>query len=426
MTMDWTRPARRRAASIALLALLLVGAACAPPADYPTPLPPEPVSGPMRSVLLVGNSLAGTVSFIDAESFTSLGSVNAVPDLAQRLAEINGNPVTAIAYEVTKGQQALHRFEPAGGTRYIDVVFTSPDGTTLYVSRSNLSDVVAIDLTRATHPIKWRHIVNGFHADHASISPDGTRIVVSVTTANAAEVLDAATGTVVGTFPTGAYPHQNDYSADGAHIYNGSIGNVGLPYSLNAAKGDRQLRVIDADTLQVLRTYTFAYGVRPTVITPDEHLAYIQLSYLNGVVKYDLDAGQIIATSDQPLSPFAVANYPSRDVYPHDSAHHGLALSGDGTKLCDVGTIDNTVSMVSTGDMSVSSTVDVGLMPYWATTSPDGSHCFVTISGGDRIAVLDYDTGEEVSSVPTGRFPQRNRLATVPESELALLTPSPG
>jgi adhesin HecA-like repeat protein len=51
-----------------------------------------------------------------------------------------------------------------------------------------------------------------------------------------------------------------------------------------------------------------------------------------------------------------VANYPSRDVYPHDSAHHGLALSGDGTKLCDVGTIDNTVSMVSTGDMSVSST----------------------------------------------------------------------
>jgi DNA-binding beta-propeller fold protein YncE len=65
-------------------------------------------------------------------------------------------------------------------------------------------------------------------------------------------------------------------------------------------------------------------------------------------------------------------------------------------------------------------------MPYWATTSPDGSHCFVTISGGDRIAVLDYDTGEEVASVPTGRFPQRNRLATVPESELALLTPSPG
>ena len=148
-------------ASITLLALLLVGAACVPPAEYPAPLPPEPVSGPMRSVLLVGNSVAGTVSFIDAGTFTSLGSVNAVPDLAQRLAEINSNPVTAIAYEVTKGQQALHRFEPAGGTRYIDDVFTSPDGTTLYVSRSNLSDVVAIDLTRANHPIKWRHIVNG-------------------------------------------------------------------------------------------------------------------------------------------------------------------------------------------------------------------------------------------------------------------------
>jgi len=208
--------------------------------------------------------------------------------------------------------------------------------------------------------------------------------------------------------------------------YNGSIGNVGLTHDYNALKGDRQLRVIDAETLQVLRVHTFAYGVRPTVITPDEQLAYIQLSYLNGVVKYDLDAGEIIATSDQPLSPFAVANYTSPSVYPHDSAHHGLALSSDGTKLCDVGTIDNTVSMVSTDDMSVSSTVDVGLMPYWATTSPDGSHCFVTISGDDRIAVLDYDMGEKVASVPTGKFPQRNRLAAVPESELEFLKPLPG
>ncbi len=413
-------------ASIAVMALLMVGAGCVPPTTYGPPLPPEPVSGPMRPVLLVGNSVAGTVSFIDAETFTSLGSVNAVPDLAQRLAEINGNPVTAIAYEVTKGQQALHHFEPAGGTRYIDDVFTSPDGTTLYVSRSNLSDVVAIDLTRPSHPIKWHHVVNGFHADHATISPDGSKIIVSVTTANAAEVLDAATGAVIGTFATGSYPHQNDYSANGAHIYNGSIGNVGLPHTLNALKGDRQLRVIDADTLQVLRVYTFDFGVRPTVITPDEHFAYIQLSYLNGVVKFDLDAGQIVATSDQPLTAFALANYATPTEYPHDSAHHGLAASGDGSKLCDVGTIDNTVSIVSTSDMAVSSTVDVGLLPYWATTSPDGTHCFVTVAGENRIAVIDYNTGQEVASVPTGLFPQRNRLAAVPESELAFLQPSPG
>lgn len=413
-------------AKVATVGALVAAAACAPMTTYGPPLPPEPVAGPMRPVLLVGNSVAGTVSFIDAETFVNLGSVNAVPDLAQRLADINANPVTAIAYQVALSQQALKHFEPAGGTRYIDDVFVSPDGTTLYVSRSNLSDVVAIDLTRAGHPIKWHHVVNGFHADHATLSPDGTKVIVSVTTANNAEVLDAATGAVIGGFPTGAYPHQNDYSADGAHISNGSIGNVSLPYALDGLKGDRQLRVIDADTFQVLRVYSFDRGVRPTVITPDESTAYIQLSYLNGLVKFDLDAGQIVTTLDQPLSAFAAANYPTRDDYPHDSAHHGLAASTDGSKLCDVGTIDNTVSIVSTADMTVASTVDVGLMPYWATTSPDGAHCFVTVSGADRIAVISYATGQEVASVPTGAFPQRNRLGAVPESELALLAPQPG
>lgn len=421
-----SRTARWGALSIAVVALLAMAASCAPPTNDPPPLDPEPVSGPMRPVLLVGNSAAGTVSFIDPDTFENLGSINAIPDLEQRLAEINANPITAIAYEVTKGQQRLELFEPSDGNRFIDDVFTSPDGKTLYVSRSNLSDVVAIDLTRPTHPIKWRHIVNGFHADHATISPDGTKIVVSVTTAKTAEVLDAATGKLVGSFPTGDSPHQNDYSADGKHIYNGSIGGLSLPYALNGNKGARELRKVDAATLQVVRTYSFDRGVRPTAITPDESIAYIQLSYLNGLVKFDLDSGQIVATSDQPLSAFAQANYHSFDDYPHNSAHHGLALSEDGTKLCDVGTIDNTVQIVSADDLSVTSSVDVGLMPYWATNSPDGQYCFVTVSGADRIAVIDYDTGQEVASIPTGWFPQRNRLGAVPESELEFLAPIPG
>lgn len=418
-----SRRTRRRVGRTGLLAATLVAAACAPSYSYGPNLPPGPVSGPMRSVLLVGNAVSGTVSFIDAATFQSLGSVNAVPDLAERLAEINANPVTAIAYEVNKGQQVVKHFEPAGGTRYIDDVVASPDGTTLYVSRSNLSDVVAIDLTRPGHPIKWHHVVNGIHADHATLSPDGTKVIVSVTTASVAEVLDAATGAPLTTIPTGSYPHENDYS--GTHLYNSSIGNVGLPYALNAFKGDRQLRVIDPVTFQVLRVYNFEYGVRPDVVTPDEKTAYIQLSYLNGLVEFDLESGTITRTLDQPKSAFAQANYPTFDDYPHDSAHHGLAMSPDGSKLCDAGTIDNTVSIVSTSDLSVTHVTDVGMIPYWATTSPDGNYCFVTLSGDDQIAVVSYDTGQVVATAPTGRFPNRNRLTSVPESELALLLPTP-
>jgi DNA-binding beta-propeller fold protein YncE len=383
-------------------------------------------AGAMHDVLLVGNSAAGSVSFVDGLHYQSLGSVNVVPDLDARLAAIKADLIHSVVYSIITDKEKIKHFEPSNGQRFVDDVFLSPDGTRLYVSRSNLGDVAAFDLTIASHPMLWRHDVSGYKSDHATLSPDGTRLVVSATAADKAEVLDAATGALVGTFATGHYPHQNDYSADGKHIYNTSIGDISLPASLDFLKGFRLMTVVDASTLAVVRTYLFIEGIRPNVVTPDEQTMYAQLSYLNGVIRFDLASGFITGKVEEPLSAFAEANYPTRDDYPHDSAHHGLALSADGTRLCDAGTIDNTVSIVSTADMSVQSTVDVGLIPYWVTTSVDGKVCFVSISGDNVVAIVDYATGQKVATVPVGKFPQRNRLGKVPESVVALLAPTPG
>jgi YVTN family beta-propeller protein len=384
----------------------------------------------MRDVLLVGNSVAGTVSFLDASTFENLGSINVMPDRDEVLAAINADLVRFIAYPIVKNAQLLHHFEPAAGDRFVDDLFVSPDGTVLYVSRSNLGDVAAFDLTKAAHPRLWRTFVESPKADHAAMSPDGSRLVVSATgTSRLADVLDARTGKILGSFATGAYPHQNDYTADGKYIYNSSIGNVGyqaVTYQNNANAGDRWLVKVDANNFQVLKTWVFEWGIRPNVITPDETIMYAQLSYLNGVIKYDLAAGKETQRSDQPLSAFAMMTYKTYDEYPHHSAHHGLALSKDGKRLCDCGTIDNNVAIVRTEDMTVEKTIDVGMVPYWATTSPDGLHCFVSLSGSDAISVIDYNAGAEVKVVPVGKFPQRSRLGRVPEHLLTLLSRSPG
>jgi WD40 repeat protein len=384
----------------------------------------------MRDVVMVGNSVAGTVSFLDAETFENLGSIDVIPDREEVMAAIAADIVRLVAYPIVKNAQLLHHFEPAGGDRFVDDLFVSPDGKVLYVSRSNLGDVAAFDLTTSGHPRLWRTFVDSPKADHATISPDGSRLVVSATgTARVADVIDAKTGDIVGTFPTGAYPHQNDYSPDGKYIYNSSIGNVAyqaVTYQNNAAAGDRWLVKVDAATLKVVKTWVFQWGIRPNVINADGSLMYAQLSYLNGVIKYDLDASTEIARSDQPLSPFAMATYANYDEYPHHSAHHGLAISGDGKKLCDCGTVDNNVAIVRTDDMQVEKTIDVGMVPYWATTSPRGQHCFVSLSGSDAISVIDYDAGKEVKVVPVGKFPQRSRLGRVPEEVLKKLSPSHG
>ena len=174
--------------------------------------------------------------------------------------------------------------------------------------------------------------------------------------------------------------------------------------------------------MEILDIWEFDYGIRPNLITEDGRILYTQLSYLNGVIKYDLLERRELARSVQPLSDFAIATYANEDEYPHDSAHHGLSISGDGQRLCDCGTIDNNVAIVRTSDMSVERYVDVGMIPYWATTSPDGRYCFVSLSGDNSVAVINFETGEIVREVPVGVFPQRSRLARIPDSVIQNLT----
>jgi DNA-binding beta-propeller fold protein YncE len=409
---------RGRTALCALAAGSLLGLGGAVPAHSAAY---ADASSSLRDVLLIGNAVGGTVSFIDGRTFANLGSFNIVPDLQTRLA--NMTAAQWINYQLANSQEAT--VDPAvGGDRFVDDMAISPDGTTMYVSRANLDDVVAFDL--ATHTMLWRFEMDGIHSDHMALSPDGTRVVVSATTSAEAEVINAATGTLVGTFATGTYPHQNVYTSDGKYIYNESIGVTLFPKALNFLKGALQLEKVDASTLQVVKVWTFPYGVRPFVIAPDGTTMYVDLSYLNGFEKYDLNSSTLLATVNQPFSATAAAESP--DSYPMNSAHHGIALSGDGTKICDVGTIDDYTEIVSTSTLTNVATVTypTGSIPYWAATSVDGNYCFVPLSAGNVVSVISYATGQQVASVPVGDFPQRGRLAKVTAAAITGLDSSAG
>ncbi|GAA0343530.1 YncE family protein [Actinoallomurus spadix] len=366
----------------------------------------------LRDVLLVGNSQSGSVSFIDGRTYQNLGSFNVIGDLQQRLDEMD--PIQRAGYETVKGIE--------GGDRFVDDVQLSPDGRTLYVSRGNLDDAAAFDLVSGRQ--LWHTRLDGFHADHAALSPDGRRYVISATTAQVAEVLDTATGAVTGRFGTGTYPHQNDYTADGKYIYNSSIGVTSLPQALELLKGSFRLTKVDAATLKVVKTWNLPHGIRPNLIAPDGNTFYAQQSYLNGFIKYDLARSKTVATVTMPYSAHGKALKP--DDYPQNSAHHGLALSGDGAKLCDVGTIDDYTAIVDTADLSTKGFVNypTDSLPYWGTSSVDGTRCFVSLSKANAVSVVDYATATEVARVPVGTFPQRERIGQAAPEAIAALTPA--
>ena len=386
-----------------------------------------PAAAAPRDVLYVGNNWDGTADVVDPFSFQKLAHMDIVPDKAERMAEIQADPDRQGYF------LAIREAVGEGHDQFVDDMFSSHDGRFLYVSRPSFADVVAFDLR--TRKIVWRAPVEGYRADHMAISPDGTRLAVSASTARKVHLIDTATGKIAGSFESGDQPHENNYSADGRLIYHASIGSVFTPAddpALDDTKGDRWFEIVDARTLKVLKRIDMGQkleeagypdmssAVRPMALPPDEKQVYFQVSFFHGFVEYDLVQDKVLRLARLPVS--EEASKKRREEYLLDSAHHGLAMNPAGTKLCVAGTMSDYVAIVSRATFSYE-LLSLGKKPYWATNSGDGRYCFVSYSGDDAIAAIDYSTEKEVARVKVGDHPQRMRMGVVKIGSLGIPAP---
>jgi DNA-binding beta-propeller fold protein YncE len=370
-----------------------------------------------RPILTVANNWEGTADLVDPRRFTKLKRINIIPDIEQRMAEIQADPV---AYGYFLG---IRQLVGEGHDQWVDDAFTSPNGRLLYVSRPSLADVVAISLRNGR--IVWRVKIEGYRADHMALSPNGRRLLVSASTARKVHVINTRRGVIVGEFESGDQPHENNYSRDGKLIYHASIGSVYTPLDdplLDDTKGDRWFEIVDAKTLQVLRRIdmgdklaaagwpNMSSAVRPMALSPDERYVYFQLSFLHGFVEYDLVQDRPLRIAQLPLS--EEAQQMRREEYLLDSAHHGLAMNPRGTKLCAAGTMSDYAAIVNRRTFAYK-LIQVGEKPYWSTNSGSGRYCFVSVSGDDRVSVIAYRTGREVARIAVGDHPQRMRMGVI-------------
>lgn len=374
-------------------------------------------SAALREVLFVGNNWDGTATVLKASGdFAKVGEINVVPDKAQRIAEINADPIKWIYYTAVRNQVGQ------GHDQYADDMYSTPDGKSVVVSRPSFADVVSIDL--ATDKINWRFPVAGYRADHMAVSPDGTRVAVSASTANKVQVLDINTGKELGEFDTGDKPHENVFTNGGKYIWNMSIGEVTTSLddpSADWTKGDRHITVVDATTYKTVKTIDmrdrldaiglkdFSDAVRPAAFTPDWSKMYFQVSFFNGFLEYDIAADKITRVKTLPANP---ATSTDRTTWLLDSRHHGISMSPDGSKLCVAGTMDNYATVVDRATLQEGSLITAST-PYWATVSGDGKDCIISESGADQVTAIDFATGQKVTSVPVGDHPQRVRLGHV-------------
>jgi DNA-binding beta-propeller fold protein YncE len=398
--------------AIALILVLVVAAVPATAAAASRKKAPK-----TRDVLYVGNNWDGTADVVQPRKFKRIARINIIPDIAERMAEIQSNP-ERLGYFLAIREQVGE-----GHDQFVDDMFSSHNGRVLYVSRPSLADVVAINLR--TQQIIWRTKVDGNRADHMAISPDGRHVLVSASTAKVIDVIDTKTGAIVARIPSGDQPHENNFSKDGKLVYHASIGTVFTPLddpAFDKSKGERVFEIIDASNWTVLRKIDMGQkldefgepdmsaAVRPMALAPDERYVYFQVSFFHGFVEYDLQQDRVLRLAHLPLSD--EAKQKRREDYLLDSAHHGLAMNPSGKKLCVAGTMSDYAAIVDRSSFAYKIAAR-GTKPYWATNSGRGSYCFVSFSGDDAVSVVSYRKAKEIARIQVGDHPQRMRMGKV-------------
>ncbi|MGK5496841.1 YncE family protein [Streptomyces sp. URMC 125] len=414
-----TSPRHRRvpraagcAAALALVAAAAAPASAAAPADTGT------ARAGLNEVMFVGNNWEGTADVIESTGdYARAGRIDVVPDKGERLREIRLDPIRPAFYP------GIRETFGEGHDRYVDDMYSTPDGSAVVVSRPSFADVVSIDVT--TGRVDWRFPVSGFRSDHMAVSPDGRKVAVPASTSDTVHVPDIVTGKEPGSFRTGGKPHENVFTDGGRYVWNMSIGEV--DNALDApwpdwTKGDRRITVADADPFERVRVIDMrerpdAFGrgdlsdsVRPVASTPDGSTLHFQVSFFNGFLEYDVAADEITRLKELPKNP---GTGEDRTTWVDDSRHHGMSVNPQGTRLCVAGTMDDYATVVDRGTLREGPLVPAA-KPYRATVSGDGRHGVVSESGADRVSVIDFETGRKVVSVPVGDHPQRVRAGHVP------------
>jgi DNA-binding beta-propeller fold protein YncE len=354
-----------------------------------------------RPVALVGNLREGTVTVVDQHALKVLGSINVTPD-----GKTPQDPKQAAAY-----QALVAKF----GVNYVQGLALSADGSTLYVSRGFLGDATAFDVASGRQ--LWRREIGGVRADHIALSPDGRRLFVSALSENKVEVLDTSNGEIIGSFPSGEWPHVLEFTPDRRYIVNGSLGNQAAP---KGTPTTHQLTFANPQTLAVERILNFEAGVRPFVFSPDGSLVYVQLSFFNGFDVVNAVTGEVEHIVNLPILGPAIGE--SSSEYPNQAAHHGIALNRRDTMVCDAATVSNYVALVATNTLATKAIIPVGEEPADAATSTSGGLCFVTNRSkgpkGDSLSVISYAKRREVARLAMGQGPQELTTGVIPDGVL--------
>jgi DNA-binding beta-propeller fold protein YncE len=226
--------------------------------------------------------------------------------------------------------------------------------------------------------------------------PVGT-LVASNMNDNTATVLDAGSGTVLATLPTGEAPHEVAISHSGRWAAVSNYGVRGKPGST--------ITVIDIAQLVVVRTLSLTGYQRPhgMAFFPGDTVLAVTSESSQAVLLVDVRDGHIMGTR------------PTRG-----RSSHMVAMSAAGDRLFTGNIADGTISDLEHAPGDSAHLIKVGRQPEGIAVSPDGNTVWAGSNRDSIVVVVDTRNGVAIDTLRGFGLPYR--MAITPDGKLAIVT----
>jgi YVTN family beta-propeller protein len=226
--------------------------------------------------------------------------------------------------------------------------------------------------------------------------PVGT-IVASNMNDNTATVLDAATGRVLATLPTGEGPHEVAISRDGRWAVVSNYGVRGKPGStitvIDVVRHE-VVRTIDLHEYQRPHGMAFLPGDTVLAVTAQGNSAVLLVNFRDGTV------GTLLQTNGR--------------------GSHMLGLSADGERMVTGNIADSTITVLHPLSAGDGNTVHVAAQPEGIAIAPDGATAWVGSNRDSVVLVVDLRRGIVIDTLRGFGLPYR--MAISPDGRRAVVT----
>lgn len=231
---------------------------------------------------------------------------------------------------------------------------------------------------------------------HRADRPAGT-IVTSNMNDNTASVIDAASGRVLATLPTGAGPHEVAISHDGRWA---AVSNYGP-----REQPGNSITIIDIARHAVARTLDLGEHRRPhgMAFLPGDSVLAVTSEMSQAILIVNAATGAV-----------------ARTLPTGGRLTHMLALSADGERMVTANIGSGTISMLHPLGSDTAVAIRVARAPEGIAIAPDGRTAWAGSDQDSVVVVVDLDRAEPIDTLRGFGLPYR--LAITPDGRRAVIT----